>query len=283
MSSSWKYYNHSMRATGAPGELPDLQQLSNGSLWKHKGYPLFAIWTSDYDCSQETEWWYCIKDSKYDISSLNSKKRYRITRGRREFSTEIISAEKYLEEIVQIQISAYKKYPSKYRPSDNPEELKRQVLLWNKQSHRLFGAFSKETNELVGYALINEFDNYLYYVQQKVIPDFEKKEINAALVDAVLSYYDGLIAQGMVLVDGQRNIIHETAFQEYLCKYFGFRKAYCRLNVKYRNWVRVLVSLLFPFRKCIYEKRGKMSHMISGVLKIEEIRRSFKGDQQWMN
>lgn len=49
------------------------------------GNPYFARWTDNFDCGYETEWWYCIKDEPFDISKINSKKRYEINKGKKNF------------------------------------------------------------------------------------------------------------------------------------------------------------------------------------------------------
>lgn len=75
------------------------------------------------------------------------------------------------------------------------------------------------------------------------------------------------------ICDGLRSILHETAFQDYLEKYFGFRKDYCKLEIKYRFPINIVVQLLFPFRKYIGRK-SRLTGQISGILMIEEIRKN---------
>ena len=55
------------------------------------GIPLLARWTSDWDCGYETEWWYCIKDTPFDISTLKSKRRYEINKGNKNFEVREIN------------------------------------------------------------------------------------------------------------------------------------------------------------------------------------------------
>ena len=38
------------------------------------GVPLLIRWTTNFDCEEKTEWWYCIKDTPFDINSKNLKK-----------------------------------------------------------------------------------------------------------------------------------------------------------------------------------------------------------------
>lgn len=271
----WRYYNYAMIATGTPGVEANLEPIKNGQIWKGGKHVFFARWTSDYDCDYPTEWWYCLKDNTYDINSLNSKKRYRITRGRRFFDVRVIDEISMIQELIAVQIKAFSEYPKKNCPDSNPDYLRKQILDWDKNKHKVFGAFKAGTDELCGYSLVNEFEKYCYFVQQKVDPECEKNEINAALVDGILLHYDQRIQNGYPIVDGQRNLVHETAFQNYLCRIFGFRLAYCRLNVVYNNWVKIAIKLLYPYRSFFNNKKSRLFHSIYCVLRMEEICRSF--------
>ena len=71
-------------------------------------------------------------------------------------------------------------------------------------------------------------------------------------------------------MDGARAISHETHFQDYLEKYFGFRRAYCHLHVKYKWWVLLAVKALYPFRTMIEKSKSSLAHNITGVLRMEE-------------
>ena len=272
----WRYYNHAMIATGAPGEEANLEPLKNGDIWKGGKHVLFARWISDYDCDRPTQWWYCLKDNAYDITGLNSKKRYRITRGRKYFDVRVINENEMVQKLIDVEIKAFSEYPEEYRPNLNHDHLQKQIMNWDKNKHKVFGAFKSGTDELCGYSLINEFEKYCYFVQQKVDPDCEKNEINAALVDGILQYYDHRIQNGYPIVDGQRNLVHETAFQDYLCRIFGFRMAYCRLNVVYKRWVNAIVKILYPHKEFFKNKKGKLFHSLYSVLQMEEICRSFE-------
>ncbi len=101
----------------------------------------------------------------------------------------------------------------------------------------------------------------------------EKNAINAAMVAGILEYYKDRFNGQFYINDGSRSIRHETAFQDYLEKYFEFRKAYCYLNVKYRKGFGVIVKILYPFRKHI-SPDTKIGSKLSAILKMEEICRT---------
>ena len=125
---------------------------------------------------------------------------------------------------------------------------------------------------MVGYCLLNRKDEYIYYAVQKVIPDYESLAVNAAIVYQVLVDHQLFLESGGYICDGSRNILHETRFQDYLEKYFEFRKAYCTLHCKYRFPIGAVVKLLYYFRSIIYKHdSNRLCSNISAVLKMEEV------------
>lgn len=266
----WKYYNHAAIPTSAPHESPNLTPIEDGSIFRRlDGTPLLARWTSDWDCGYETEWWYVIKDSPFDISALKSKRRYEINKGKRNFEVCQINPNDYIQDMISVAKDALSGWPEKYRPT--VDESKFRLTDWNQWT--VFGAFSLETKELCGYAQLQDFGSYVEFNILRVSPSAERLGINAAIVAGILENYDSRLGKnGFYINDGSRSIRHETAFQDYLEKYFGFRKAYCKLNLKYRNGFGVLVKALYPFRAIIKTDSG-LGSQIAGILKLESIAR----------
>jgi hypothetical protein len=264
-----------MIPTTAPHETPDMAPIENESIWNYagKGTPYIARWTTDFDCGYETEWWYCIKDTPFDIAKLNSKRRYEINKGKKNFDVRVINPVEYVEEIIQIQWLAWAEYPIAYRPESNPENLRKGIDKW--QKYCVFGAFSVESNQLSGYALISEHENWANFAVLKVVPECEKLAINAAIVAAICDHYYARLGNGFYISDGERNIVHITAFQDYLAKYFDFRKAYCKLNILYKKPVGLCVKILMPFGKLIKKLEAKpFFNKASAILFMESISQS---------
>lgn len=271
--SDWKYYNHALIPSCAPHETPNIEELKDKKIWNQNGKrALFARWTTDWDCGYETDWWYVIKDEPFDISKLKKKRRYEINKGRKNFNIQIINPKDYKEEIYQILIEAYDKYPKKYRPSVKCEDLFNDIELWYNST--VFGAFKER--QLCGYAILNEMKEYIAFSMLKVIPKYEKLGINAGMVYSILDYYEDRLKKGYYINDGSKNILHETAFQDYLEKYFEFRKAYCVLHVKYKLLIKIVINILFPIRFLIKKSNNKLIAKIVAVLKMEKINRSMK-------
>lgn len=269
MIQGWKYYNHAMIPTTAPHENVLLDPVERGKCLKYRGggIPLLARWTTDWDCGYETEFWYTILDHPFDLDKIKAKHRYQIKQGVKNFEVKEIDFYEYKETLLEITnevrrkeygLSSIEKLPT---PFDNAVYL---------------GAFDIEERKCVGYAKLAEYSTYIDFTSLKVLPEYEKKSINAALVYAVVDRYKEKLGD-IYISNGSRTINHPTHFNEYLIRMFEFRRAYCKLFIRYRWWVKPIVQLLFPFRN-ILEKISYKKHllqMILGVLKMEEIARSF--------
>lgn len=271
----WSVYNHALIPNVAPNIVPNLSDLDNPEIWKRE-HPLFARWVTDWDCGTETDWWYVIKDEKFDISELKSKRRYEINKGRRNFLVKRINASEFKEQIYEIQVDAYSDYPVKYRPCVIKHEFFEFIESW--EQNVVFGAFSSTTEELVGYARLNQVnERFIEFLVLKSKPEFEKQGVNAAIVDGILCFLNEFLTERGILCDGSRNIKHETNFQEYLIKYFGFRKAYCFLNIKYRKPVDFVIKVLYPFRTLLQKMdSNRIIHLVNGVMTMDNIVRNQK-------
>ncbi len=271
----WNDYNRALIPDLAPHEQVDLTPIENKSIWKRKTKPLLARWTSDFDCGKESVWWYVIKDTPLDLSSLKAKRRYEIRKGLKNFEGRRIDPGEYKEELFFVQKEALQAYPEKYRPKVEKESFDREVDGW--KSLMVWGVFCRESGALCGYAYIRARGRCYFLPVLKTVPRYEKLGVNAALLYQILSDLEDVLDRGIYLCDGARSIYHETAFQDYLEKYFGFRKAYCKLHVAYRPGMGWLIRVLYRFRHLFFLLDGiGFVHRINGVLKMEELVRKQK-------
>lgn len=248
----------------------DTTVIKNGSVWNiWGGTPLLARWTTDFDCGFETNWWYCIKDTSFDIASLPSKKRYEINKGKKNFNVREIDPVENVDGIIEVQHKAWANYPEAYRPTFDADGVRKNIQQW--RSYKMFGAFSSVTDELCAYACIKEYETWADFSILKA------NAVNAAMVAGICEFYNNKLSQSFYICDGERNVVHQTAFQEYLIKYFGFRRAYCKLNLTYKPPMGIVVKCLYPFRSLVHKhNKTKISSKIDAVLLMEEISRTDK-------
>lgn len=268
---TWRYYNHAMIPATSPHEKVDEKVLRDKSFWKKHRKALFARYTTNFDCNEKTSWWYVIKDTSFDISMLKSKRRYEINKGNKNFNVIKINASEHIKELYEVTVQAYQSWPERYRPSVTYEEFQKSICKW--QEKIVYGAYHKEKNCLCGYAMLTHYEDYIDFNILRVIPEYEKYAINAAIVYKIVMDNNEFINNGGYICDGSRSISHETMFQDYLEKYFEFRKAYCYLNIVYNPIVGFGVKVIYPIRGLLKYFDGiSIIHKVNSVLKMEEIR-----------
>lgn len=275
MDSRWTLYQGALVWNGNPRT--DVPTQAEAQQAVAESGAMFARWTTDFDCGHPTEWWHCIKDNPFDLQKISAKHRYVIKQGLKNFDVRLIDdIEKYVEDIFKVDIAAFAVYPSAYRPILDREKQLQYIKGW-KERYIVFGAFSRETNELCGYARVREKAHYILFEQQKTLPAMEKLQVNAALVYAVVMHYNDRLSPNFYIIDGERNIKHETNFFQYLIKYFEFRLAYCKLNIEYNSRMNLIINMLYPFRGGVklLRKFHPLINNVYCVLRQEEIRRSF--------
>lgn len=270
----WQDYSIALIPTTPPHENPKLENLNNQNLWKSKRF--LVRYTTDFDCGHETNWWHLIKDDEMDISSLKKKRRYEINSGLNNFDVKKISSKEFAEQIYLVHDAAFKNYKTSEQGITKEDFIAVCLKHHSKKEVEYYGAFDKESGELAAYAINIVYEEYVNFSSMKFTPKYLTKKVSAALVFIMLVDYLNTQKKKYVS-DGERSIRHITNFQDYLIKYFGFRKAYCKLNIQYRPTVNIAVKTLYPFRNIIKKVSNNISPLsdVSSLLDMEQIRRSF--------
>ena len=242
MSQEWEYYNHALVPPTAPHIVPDTSWMDDAGQWRKLAggkRPLLARWITDFDCGHETEWWCLIKDTPFDIMSLKSNRRSLITRGLKRVDVKVIVPADYAEQMANVLIKAWKSYDESYQEKDDRKKLTEEFSGLTEETlgnTEYLGAFLKDTDTLIGYSIYYLYEDWIEYSVVKTDPEYLNTQVNAALVYYGLERY---MKPGIrYILGGYRTMIHDSNYQEYLEKNFGFRKAYCRLHIKYRPWMR---------------------------------------------
>jgi len=262
MGHGWKYYNHAMIPNCAPHESVDLEPIHNGTIWKEGHMPLLVRWTTNYDCDFETQWWYTVLDHPFSLEKIKAKHRYQIKQGIKNFRIQKIDFEKNRERILEILNTVKVKNYTQNETKSISKPTNGMIYI---------GAFDNDSNELVGYAVITEHETYVDFTTLKVLSEYEKKSINAAIIYHIVDMYNEKLGD-IYISNGERTINHKTTFNDYLIRLFEFRKVYCKLHIKYRWWFGIIVKCLFPFRSIIKTKAetNQICQQVYGVLQMEE-------------
>lgn len=273
----WRYYNHAAIPTTAPYETVDVTAIEDGSIWELDGKPIFARWTSNFDCGYETSWWYVIKDAPFEVMSLPAKEQKRIRQALRKCHVKKIAMTDYADDLYRVYRSAVMNYENSYAPTN--EENFAKLCLINDTYLDCWAGFDNQTGRLIGYMLVKDNAEYAEISVAKFDPEHKKLQVSDALYHDVLDFY--LNKQGKKFVcSGERSISHKTGTQAYKIKRFGYRKAYCKLHVEYNKRIKWLIKLVYPFRGIArFFDKVTIVHNLNAVLLMEEIRRGFKNDK----
>lgn len=275
MIKGWTYYNHALRPNVLLHEKADVSGIDNPDFWKFENFvcekiPLFARWITDFDCGYETSWWNVILDKPFNIETLKSKRRYEIKKGDKFFYVHLLDYSENIEEIYSVYKLSLRGVPKHIQAITDSREYFENLFNDLEHSH-IFGAYFKENDKLEGFAIFRKYGRYIGFNSLKVNTDAEKYNVNFALINYALDYFKEELSNGCYIDDGARPILHTTTqFQEFLEKYFGFRKAYSHLHVKYRPGLGIIVKCLFPFRSFFKHTKNKYFQEIYGILLQEE-------------
>lgn len=280
----WKYYNGAIVPDGDIFEEICDCDVRDKELFKLYNKAFMIRYTSEVDYvhdDSQAMWWHCIKDNAYHPEQLKSKRRSEITKARKNFVVKKIAPMEYVDAIYEIIKDANLGYHHHidFTYKDACEKCK---ILSCMENAIILGAFSNDDEKMVGYLWLAINGNCVHMVEQKSIRRYERFAVNAALCDAMCQMLNDWLPSGKYLYDGDRTILHQTNFQDYLIKYFGFRKAYCKLNIIYRPSVKPVVCLLFLIRKPIFviadRTNFRLFQKITAILKMEEIARKYRNE-----
>lgn len=269
------YYNHSY--VSETPEIPVLEKLSfsqikNAINMTGGGRAFLASYITEFDVNEQTEWYFTIKDSEYDLSILPSKKRYEITKARKFCESRKINPEIFLDELFSVYENSFLGYAEVERPKDiNFEDFENYIEdLINQKNHNFYGCFFKETGKLIGFLITENRENVIGLKQQKTMPEYEKYNSNASLLDTfLLDVNEKLKNKEIIISNGSRSIRHQTNFNSYLEKYFGFRKAYAKLRIVYKFPIGIFVKLLRPFKVFLKNTKNPFLYNIYCILKMD--------------
>lgn len=267
--AGWHYYNHAMIPDCRPDGAVDTTMIQSGEIWKKapKG-ALLARWTTDFDCGYDTGWYYIIREAPFDPEELDRKSRKHIRQALRKTYVKKVDPREYAEQLYAVDLEVCKTYQN-YTMTRTIEDLR------NCTDDRIdyWAAFCAEDDRLIGFLQCQRTDTHVETLVGKYAPQDLKLRASDALRYTILEYY--LNEKGYrYCCSGSRNISHQTNTQEYLCHTFGYKKAYCKLHIRYRPVVGIAVKVLYPFRWLLRKLDSiGLIHKINGVLLMEEIAR----------
>lgn len=269
-SDSFIRYSGALMARQSPFESPDFDKTDIAMMLKQRK-ALFCRWTTliTPPCNRLNDsdlgWWYCLRSEPISLETLTAKQRYRVKKGLANnliFISNDTEIERRGKELYDVYKLSFSDYPAVYRPElpdcrSFIDELKNHAASaeWD-----VWLCLDKQSERIIGFATTRRRNRGVTLVQVKINPDALKSEINAALGFEICRHY--LNESGAEYVcDGERNIRHITAYQDFLVRVLGFEKMQCELHVVYHPMFRPLVQAAYPLRR-VMKKAALKSRML---------------------
>jgi len=268
----WKIYQNTLVPDLAPHEECLISPKECGKLLS-SSRALLMRWTTHFDCPNQTDFWFVIKDNSPSLEELSTNTRSKVRRGLKRCRVGPSNAETIARQGYEVYQKAFAEYSTNAKPVGR--ELFHSTLtdLSDDPSWE-FWEVRNAKGDLIAYSQ-NRIQNFsCNYSTIKFDPQQMRLYPSYALFHEMNKYY--LLERGCRYVnDGARSISHSTNIQQFLIEKFKFRKAFAHLHVHYGDMIGPLIRITYPFRSVFLNLPGTMSQKWGVLLRQEEIRRSF--------
>lgn len=221
----------------------------------------------DFDTSAPTSFWYVIKDRFNGMDELAPKTRWMVRRALKTLEIRRIDKAELVEAGAwEVFCRAFDHYKVKEGHIGDRGVFERGLLEMNDRTE-CWAAFDRQTGRLAAYA-VNDVDSISCgYASIKADPEYLKwyYPIYGLIYEMNRHYLDERRLR--YVSDGARSSTEHSNIQPWLEEKFGFRKAYCRLQVCCVWWLKIVIGVLYPFRRRIGNRR------MCALLRLEEMRR----------
>jgi hypothetical protein len=268
----WRRYNKTLITNVAPHYVIK-DSVSDIKVLVKKSKVFLARWTTDFDKSNKTEFWYVINDLNSGIDDYSTNTRSKIRRGLKKLEVKMITKADILNSGYIVYKKSFSRYRSFHKPLDKSSFIS--YILKLDGNRDFWGVFLKGTNNLVAFSQNKIYDNCCDYDEIRFSPEYLKLYTSYALFYTMNQFYLNKLKFRYVN-DGARSIAHNTNIQSFLIKKFRFRKAYCDLHIVYSFKFGVFLNTFYIFRKLIGLFNIEVFLKLKTVLNQEHIRRSFE-------
>lgn len=255
MNYDFFLYRHAWRYNLAPDCEPELSDSQCKELLHQGGW--FVRNTYDFDCKQVTKFWYLIKDSFGGMEELSSNERNKLRRCFQVFEYKLVDKKLFREWAYPIAKATFDDYKVTDREM-NEQVFNEYLDHCERNNYDYWGAFNKETEQLVGFCAVHLFDDSCEYGVIGFLPEYKHNATYPyyGFFYKMNEYYLGEKCFKYV-ADGARSITEHSNIQPFLEQNFKFRKAYCKLKIRYKWWFGAIVRVLLPFRNVIPSRNVK--------------------------
>jgi len=251
-----KLYKNVWVSEHAPHNTSKLTEEECNALFKQGGWAILDI--SDFDSSSETGFYAVIKDQFGDMEELTKKVRTKVRKALKTYEIRKATLDEMLRYGADIYYNAFAKYKVKSCSPVSKETLEERFRkVAESDEYDAWIMFRIEDHAPVAWSITHVFENMCEY---------ETVKVDAAFLDSTYPSYGlfftmnqhYLAERKLSYVNaGWRSVTQHSNIQPFLIEQFNFRKAYCRMNMKYKFPLNVAVSLMFPLRKIMSNSKIK--------------------------
>lgn len=248
--NEYHIYRKAWRFDGAPHKETRLEKTEWQALLKEGG--LMVRNTYDFDCQEETCFWHVIKDQFGGMEELTSKTRNRIVKAFDHLEFKLIDRSIVQSQGYPILKATYEDYAVSDRAMSTEVFEEYFNRFYTKDYCDCWGIYDKADGQLVGFQVNWLWNDACQYDLIGILPKYKRNQTFPyyGLFYTMNQYY--LQEKGLKYVtDGSRSVSEHSNIQPFMIEKFNFRKAYCKLEVHYRWWMKTAVNLLYPFRNII--------------------------------
>ncbi len=269
--NDWKYfvYRNAWRFARPPHEEQKLSEEACENLLSMGGWLVRN--TYDFDCEQETSFWYVIKDRFDDLDALSGNTRRKVKRSLEHLEFKQIGIDLLRTQGYGILKATFDDHTvsDRFLTTKNYQEY---LDSCEKETYDYWGIFDKESGQLVGFCTVWLWPDACEIGKIAVLPTYKRQSPAYPYYGLFYSLCQHYLQakHNRYITDGSRSITEHSHIHDFLIEHFHFRRAYCKLDVHYKWWMKIAVKLLYPLRKTIPLPR------IKAILNMEAMQRGEK-------
>ncbi len=200
----WGYYYRAAVPTTLPTQDPDTTPIQDGTIWNMRTritgkQPLLAVWTTDYDCGEDTGWYYVIREAPFDLNTMTGHYRQQIRRALRLCSVRKILPSEYADELYNIYADELRNRYGRHIQPVTLEIFRQDCIAHdNREDIHYWAGFSKE-GLLIGFMIIFVEDDHIDISTAYFWQEYQRLRVSEALHATVLDYYLNQAGKNIVL------------------------------------------------------------------------------------
>lgn len=218
--------------------------------------------TYDFDTLEKTDFWFIIKDHYRTLEELSPRVRNKVRHANQYFDYRQVENAQFEQQVFPVfedTIANYKIHDRKLNRRIFSEFLEQ----CQQKTFDYWGIFLKDTEQMVGHCMVKNWDDSCEIWNVGILSEYKSEGYYPyyGLYHYLNEYYLNE-KRYQYISDGSRTITNHSEIHDWLMHYFGYRKAFCKLELHYKWWFGIIVRLLYPFRNIIPNRN------IQAVLKM---------------